>query len=102
MTKNATLHMRIDQETKQNAEQLFASFGISITDAMKMFLHQSLAVGGLPFEIHQPRYNAETEAAMLETLGIMDGSFKTKSYASVAEMHADIANDRDEDDECLP
>jgi len=64
MARSANLHMRIDPETKQGAEQLFSSFGITMTDAVMMFLRQSLMVGGLPFEMRQPRDNAETEAAI--------------------------------------
>jgi DNA-damage-inducible protein J len=64
MTKTANLHIRIDQETKAGAEELFSGFGITVSDAVTMFLNQSLMVGGLPFTLRQPRYNAETEAAM--------------------------------------
>ena len=45
---------------------------------------------------NQPEYNAETLAAMQETLDIMDGKIKVKSYATVEEMNADI--DAEEDD----
>ena len=97
MIKSATLHMRIDPETKSNAEQLFSAFGITISDAVTIFLRQSLMVGGLPFEVRQPRYNAETEAAIQEARDIMSGKIQTKVYASVAEMNADIDSE-DEDD----
>jgi len=52
MTKNATLHMRIDQEIKQSAEQLFSSFGITITDAINMFLRQSVKMNVIPLDIN--------------------------------------------------
>ena len=97
MIKSATLHMRIDPETKSNAEQLFSAFGITISDAVTIFLRQSLMVGGLPFEVRQPRYNAETEAAIQEAREIMNGKVQTKIYATVAEMNADI-DAEDEDD----
>ena len=90
MARNANLYIRTDAETKIGAEQLFASFGITITDAVNMFLRQSLLVGGLPFELRQPRYNAKTEAAMQEARDIMSGKIKSKIYTSVAEMNADI------------
>jgi len=90
MPRNANLHIRIDPETKKGAEQLFSSFGITVTDAVMIFLRQSLMVGGLPFEVRQPRYNAETEAAIVEARGIMAGCIQTRAYSSVAEMNADI------------
>jgi len=95
MTKAANLHIRIDPETKTGAEELYSSFGITVTDAIVMFLRQSLMVGGLPFELRQPRYNAETEAAIQEARDIMSGKVKAKMYSNVAEMNADL----DADDE---
>jgi len=60
MAKTASLNIRIDPETKRSAEKLFGSFGITITDAVNMFLHQSLMLGGLPFEVRKPGYNMES------------------------------------------
>ena len=98
MTKTATLHMRIDPETKSNAEQLFSAFGITLSDAVIIFLRQSLMVGGLPFEVRQPHYNnVETEMAIQETRDIMSGKIQTKMYTSVAEMNADIDAENGDD-----
>lgn len=47
-------------------------------------------LGGLPFEMLKPRYNAETEAAMREADDIIAGRVQAKKYSSVAEMNADI------------
>ena len=90
MAKTASLNIRIDPETKAGAEKLFSSFGITVTDAVNMFLHQSLMMGGLPFDLKQPRYNAVTEAAIREANDIIAGKIKVKTYSSVAEMNADI------------
>ena len=112
MLKTANLHIRIDPETKSGAEELFSTFGITVSDAVIMFLRQSLLVGGLPFELRKPgrmggqfaeqttspRYNAETEAAIQEARDIMDGKVYAKIYSSVAEMNADI--DAEDNEEC--
>lgn len=37
MTKTANINVRIDPETKSGAEKLFASFAITITDAINIF-----------------------------------------------------------------
>jgi DNA-damage-inducible protein J len=97
MAKTASLNIRIDPETKAGAEELYSAFGITITDAVNMFLRQSLMVGGLPFELHQPRYNAETEKAIQEGDELLaSGNFKR--YTSTKEMFADILSGDDEDD----
>ena len=94
MTRSADIHVRTDPETKAGAERLFSTFGITTSDAVNMFLRQSLLVGGLPFELRwPPRYNAETEAAIEEARAIMDGRASAKVYASVAEMNADLDGD---------
>lgn len=49
--KTATFRMRIDPDTKAKAEQLFESCGITLTDAVNIFLCQSINAGGLPFRV---------------------------------------------------
>ena len=95
MSKTADLHIRIDPETKTSPENLFSVFGITITDAVNMFLRQSVLVGGLPFELKQPRYNAETEAAIQEARDIKAGKIKTLIYKTISEMNADIDSEID-------
>lgn len=90
MAKTANINIRIDPETKAGAEQLFASFGITITDAINIFLRQSLMVGGLPFEMKQPRFNALTETAMQEARDIASGKVPAKSYTSARELLEDL------------
>jgi len=66
MAKTANLNIRIDPKTKEEAEKLFSKFGITITDAVNIFLHQSLLSGGLPFSVKLPEPNAATLTAMKE------------------------------------
>ena len=51
MAKTERLQIRIDDETKTKATQLFDDLGITITDAVTLFLHQSLASGGRAFTV---------------------------------------------------
>ena len=86
MSKTGNINVRIDPETKASAEQLFSSFGITVTDAINIFLHKSLMVGGLPFEMKQPRFNTETENAINEARLIMSGEIPAKCYTSAKEL----------------
>ncbi len=90
MAKTANINIRIDPETKTKVEQLFSKFGITVTDAVNIFLHQSLLVGGLPFEVKQPEYNAETEAAMKEAMDILNEKIQAKSYTTVQELFKEL------------
>jgi DNA-damage-inducible protein J len=66
MPKTATLSIRLDPRIKSEAETLYSRYGLSLGDAVNVFLHQSLNVGGLPFDMRPSRPNAVTEAAMTE------------------------------------
>lgn len=54
MAKNETLHIRVNGTVKSNAEQTLSLLGISISEAVNMFLHQIPIVGGLPFDVKVP------------------------------------------------
>uniref|UniRef100_UPI00405687F2 type II toxin-antitoxin system RelB/DinJ family antitoxin n=1 Tax=Acetatifactor sp. TaxID=1872090 RepID=UPI00405687F2 len=95
MAKTANINVRIDPETKSRAEKLFASFGITITDAINIFLRMSIMEGGLPFEVKQPKYNRETEMAMEEARAIMQGKESTKAYSSAQELFEELDAEMD-------
>lgn len=85
MSKTANINVRIEPEVKQQAEDLFGSFGISVTDAINIFLRTSIMEGGFPFTIRKPRFNAET-LAMQEARDIMSGKIQAKSYKTTDEF----------------
>jgi len=90
MAKTASLSIRIDPEAKSAADVIYSRFGISIADAVNIFIHKSIIVGGLPFDMTLPMYNQETLAAMQEARDIADGKIKSKSYSSLQEMINEI------------
>lgn len=49
--KTAVLHMRINPETKRKAEEVFAACGLTMTDAVTIFLQQAINVRGMPLLI---------------------------------------------------
>lgn len=90
MAKSATINVRIEPEVKANVEKLFSSFGITVSDAINIFLYKSLMEGGLPFDVKQPRFNAETEEAIQEARDIMSGKIKAKKYDSINDAFKDL------------
>jgi len=92
MAKTANLNIRIDPATKEAVEKLFSKFGITVTDAVNMFLHQSLLEGGLPFQLKIPQPNATTLAAMQEIEDIINGK-ATSSPQSVDDFFKEMGLD---------
>lgn len=60
---NKNITIRIDENLKKEAEELYDSLGLSLSTAIKIFLKQSVRENGLPFEL---KLNKETEQAFLE------------------------------------
>ena len=54
MAKNETLHIRVNDVVKSNAEKTLDMLGISIAEAVNMLLHQIPLVGGMPFDVRVP------------------------------------------------
>ena len=64
LDKSAMFTMRVNPEVKEEAAELFASFGLTLSDAVNLFLHQAIQEGGIPFEIR--RKQAKKEDAQAE------------------------------------
>ena len=52
----------LDSEMKAKAKEIFKQYGVSLSDAINMFLTQSVLERGLPFELKIP--NEETIKAI--------------------------------------
>ncbi len=63
---NAIIQARVSPPLKHQAEELFAAMGLSVSDAVRLFLQQSVNEGGLPFQPRVKRPSAETLSAMRE------------------------------------
>ena len=90
MAKTANINLRIEPNIKAQADAVFSSLGISVTDAINVFLHASIMEGGFPFQPKQPRYNRETLMAMQEARDIMEGKVEAKRYSSLNDLLADM------------
>ena len=60
----STIQIRTDEMTKVQAAEIFGQLGITMSDAINMFLRQSVMHGGLPFELKIPKYNEDTQTAI--------------------------------------
>jgi DNA-damage-inducible protein J len=75
---SAMLHVRIDEKIKEQATETLAAMGLSMSEAVRLFLHRVIAEQAFPFELKVP--NAETQAAMNESRLMManrQGRFAT-------------------------
>ncbi len=85
--------IRMDEDLKKQAEQLFDEFGMNMTTAFTVFAKTVVREKRIPFEIGLNIPNKETLEAMKETEDIIANPSKYKSYSSADEMMRDILKD---------
>lgn len=62
--KNVNVTLRVDEDLKKQADDLFSDLGLSLTTAFNIFLRQSVREQQIPFAICREIPNYATRAAM--------------------------------------
>ena len=78
------LCIRIDTETKKQAEELFSNLGMSVSTAFSIFVKQALRVRGIPFAITEDVSEADDYSALQEARKSARDP-KIKGYTDVEE-----------------
>jgi DNA-damage-inducible protein J len=92
MSKTASLNIRLDAEIKKSAEAVYSHYGLSLAEAVTVFIHQSCNVGGLPFDLRPLRPNAESLEAMTEAR-LISRDPSIKGYRNVDDLFRDLDAD---------
>jgi DNA-damage-inducible protein J len=64
VARSSMLHVRVDDDVKEKATATLSAMGLSVSDAVRLFLRRVVADQAFPLELKVP--NAETRAAMAE------------------------------------
>ena len=64
MAATTMVHVRVDEHLKAQATETLAAMGLSVSDAVRVFLMRVVAEQQIPFALTVP--NAETREAMAE------------------------------------
>ena len=84
--QTSMLHIRVDDDTKEQATQALSAMGLSVSDAVRLFLRRVVIDQAFPLELKVP--NAETLAAMEESRAMMVQ--RRARFASADELFADL------------
>ena len=93
MAKTENINIRIEPELKEEAEKTLNYLGLTMAEAIKLFLKQVTLTDSIPFKIEIPKYNKETMDALKESKLIMENSEKYKAYDTVEELMEDLNKD---------
>ncbi len=87
--KTAIFQMRINPEVKAQVEEIYANCGLTLTDAVNIFIQQSINVEGLPFIVTQNSKEAlKQQAINTLMLELKKGEDSAKEFGWVSEEDA--------------
>ena len=74
MANTVNVNIRMDEETKKQAEKLFADLGLNMTTAINVFVKQCLNNNGLPFEVVRKDafYNSFNMEVLKQSIGQLE------------------------------
>lgn len=85
-THTSMLHIRVDDDTKEQATLALTAMGLSMSDAVRLFLRRVVIDQAFPLELKVP--NAKTRAAMEESRAMM--AARRARFATADELFADL------------
>ena len=86
MTTTTMVHAHVNEQIKAQAAETLAAMGLTISDAVRVFLMRVVADKQMPFDIKAP--NVETRAAMAESDEI--ARTHRARFATAAELFDDL------------
>ncbi|MDD2808439.1 type II toxin-antitoxin system RelB/DinJ family antitoxin [Rhodoferax sp.] len=84
--QTSMLHIRVEDDIKEQATQALTAMGLSVSDAVRLFLRRVVIDQAFPLELKVP--NALTRAAMEESRAMM--ASRCARFASADELLADL------------
>lgn len=90
-TKN--ICVRVDEELKRKAEELFDDLGMNLTSAIVIFLKSAVRCDGIPFEVTRAIPNEVTRKALSEDAEMRTNKKKYKRYQSFDEAVKEVLAD---------
>lgn len=96
-TTTVPVQIRIDKETREQANELFKDLGTDMSGAVNIFLKQCVLTDSIPLKIKKPRYNEETEEAIDEARRISRDP-NAESYHTFEEYQTAMRRLIDEDE----
>ena len=84
MAREATIHARIDAQTKSQAQSVLNELGMTLTEAITLYLRQIVFRKGIPFDVRIPN------ELTMKTIEKSEGGEELHEASSVEEMFKEL------------
>ncbi|MDR2546139.1 MAG: hypothetical protein LBC96_01340 [Lachnospiraceae bacterium] len=89
-TKSTNINVRLYPEVKQEAENIFAFHGLSLPEAITVFIYHACHAGGFPFDLRGAYWQDSVSlAALHECKQIEANPGEYKGFHNAADLIAD-------------
>ena len=78
--------VRVNDDIKKEVLPILDGLGISLSEAINIFLHQVKLNNGIPFNLKYPNFSDEMKKALKEADEMMENPDSYPSYNSVEEL----------------
>ncbi len=85
--------VRVNENIKKEVTPILNNLGLSLSEAINMYLHQIKLHEGLPFEVKMPHFSTDLLEAIEEAEEIEKHPEKYKKFHSVKELMEDLENE---------
>lgn len=85
--------VRVNDNIKKEVMPILDDLGISLSEAINMFLHQIKLNNGIPFKLKYPSFSDEMLEALEEADEMMKHPEDYKSFKTVEEFMEDLHNE---------
>ncbi len=91
--KTSTFQFRINPEIRARVEEIYADCGLTLTDAINIFIQQSINVEGLPFVVTTKSKSAKFEHAvnrLMSEIALGETSAQQQDWIEEASVKAEF------------
>lgn len=81
------LNIRIDEDLKAKAEEIFSELGLNMSTALTIFLKTAVRYGGIPFDLRLDSPNAETIQAIED---VNNNRGMSKPFNDIKDLMVDL------------
>lgn len=84
----AIINIRVNEDIKKEAENIYKEIGLNMSTAINLFLRKCILEHGIPFDLKLP--NKETLEAIEEAEKILNEKIKRPVYSNVDDLFEEL------------
>lgn len=88
--RTSSINIRVDEKLKNNAVDILNTLGLSLTDAIRIYLSQIILHDGIPFDVKIQNYNKDTIKAIEN---VNNEKNLSKTFLSINDLMEDLNAD---------